>query len=73
MRMTPRPHQIADLSFYMQTKRCLNLSDPGAQKTGSAAMYSWYLASEKHQVGLGHAQVALAQEQAGLAGLQSLP
>lgn len=48
MRMTPRPHQIADLSFYMQTKRCLNLSDPGAQKTGSAAMYSWYLASEKN-------------------------
>jgi len=48
MRVTPRPHQIADLSFYMTKKRCLNLSDPGAQKTGSAAMYTWYLASEKN-------------------------
>ncbi|AJD82958.1 hypothetical protein PJWF_00064 [Achromobacter phage JWF] len=48
MKKTPRPHQIVDLAFYIQTRRCLNLSDPGAQKTGSAAMYSWYLASEKN-------------------------
>jgi SNF2 family DNA or RNA helicase len=39
----PRDHQIADLAFYIATKRCLNLSDPACQKTGSACMYIWYL------------------------------
>lgn len=48
MKMTPREHQIADLAFYMTRARSLNLSDPGAQKTGSAAMHSWWLASEKN-------------------------
>lgn len=40
---TPRDHQIADLAFYIATKRCLNLSDPACQKTGSACLYLWYL------------------------------
>lgn len=47
MKVTPRPHQIADLAFYMTQRRCLNLSDPGAQKTGSAAMHTWWKWSEK--------------------------
>jgi SNF2 family DNA or RNA helicase len=38
-----RDHQIADLAFYIATPRCLNLSDPACQKTGSAVVYMWYL------------------------------
>lgn len=38
-----REHQIADLAFYIATPRCLNLSDPACQKTGSAVVYMWYL------------------------------
>jgi SNF2 family DNA or RNA helicase len=43
MKPTLRDHQIADLAFYIATKRCLNLSDPACQKTGSAVVYMWYL------------------------------
>jgi SNF2 family DNA or RNA helicase len=42
-----RDHQIADLTFYMMTPRCLNLSDPACQKTGSAVVYMDYLWHEK--------------------------
>jgi SNF2 family DNA or RNA helicase len=38
-----REHQIADLAFYIATPRCLNLSDPACQKTGSAVVYMDYL------------------------------
>ncbi|MBF3563916.1 hypothetical protein ISF73_11365 [Burkholderia pseudomallei] len=42
----PREHQIADLAFYIMTPRCMNLSDPATQKTGSACMYTQYLWDE---------------------------
>lgn len=46
MKGKPRDYQIADLSFYMQTPRCLNTSDPGTGKTCSVCMYAWYHWSE---------------------------
>lgn len=39
--------QIGDLAFYMATPRCLNLSDPGCRKTGSACVYAYWLWTEK--------------------------
>jgi ERCC4-related helicase len=41
-----RDHQVADLAFYMMTPKCLNLSDPACQKTGSAVVYMDYLWNE---------------------------
>ncbi|APH74105.1 helicase-related protein [Aquibium oceanicum] len=38
-----RDYQVADLSFYMRNKRCLNLSDPGTGKTPSVCVKQWWL------------------------------
>jgi SNF2 family DNA or RNA helicase len=42
-----RDYQVADLSFYMRTPRCLNTSDPGTGKTPSVCVYLWYLWNKK--------------------------
>jgi hypothetical protein len=39
--------QIGDLAFYMSEPRCLNLSDPGCRKTGSACVYAYWLWTDK--------------------------
>lgn len=44
---TLRDYQVADLSFYMQTPRCLNTSDPGTGKTASVCAYLSYLWFDK--------------------------
>lgn len=41
-----RVEQIADLSFYMQNRKCMNLSDPGTGKTPSVCVMQWYLWNE---------------------------
>lgn len=47
MSATLRDYQVADLSFYMQTPRCMNLSDPGTGKTPSVCVYASYHWFEK--------------------------
>ena len=43
-RLTPTHMQIEDLAALLNNPRHMNLSDPGCQKTGSACMYTQYLA-----------------------------
>lgn len=45
--MNLRDYQVADLSFYMRTPRCLNTSDPGTGKTQSVCVYLYYLWDKK--------------------------
>lgn len=45
-----RDYQVADLSYYMRDKRCMNLSDPGTGKTPSVVVFQWWLWTE-HKVG----------------------
>lgn len=40
---TPTEMQIEDLTFYIQQKKWMNLSDPGTQKTGSVCLWFQYL------------------------------
>lgn len=47
---TLRDYQVADLTYYLSTPRCLNTSDPGTGKTASVCAYAWYLWSDlKHR------------------------
>ena len=34
-----RDYQVADLSFYMRTPRCLNTSDPGSKHQGTPPLF----------------------------------
>ena len=38
-----RDYQVADLSFYMRSPRCLALSDPSCGKTPSVCIYAYHL------------------------------
>ncbi len=38
-----RDYQVADLSFYMRSPRCLALSDPSCGKTPSVCVYAYHL------------------------------
>lgn len=38
-----RDYQVADLTFYMQNPRCMNLSDPGTGKTPSVCVMQYHL------------------------------
>lgn len=42
-----RDYQVADLSFYMRTPRCLNTSDPATGKTASVCVYLFFLWQSK--------------------------
>lgn len=45
-----RDKQVAQLSFYMRNKKCLDLSDPGCGKTPPVCVMQWWLWKE-HGVG----------------------
>lgn len=47
---TLRDYQVADLTFYMMNKKCLNLSDAGTGKTPSVCVMQWFLWSH-HGIG----------------------